>query len=447
MSDFLISVVSVAIVLGIMILVHEWGHFVVAKSFGVRVEIFSIGFGPRLWGRKRGDTDYRISALPLGGYVKMAGDNPAEERTGAEYEFQSKPRWQRVIIALAGPTMNLLMAVLLVTGLYMRGQPQRTFEAQSMDVTAVLPDSPAEKAGVRPGDRIVEFAGVDNPTWERASLALLLSSTDGPVSVVVERQGQQIPLSIPKETLKDSGDIYTMMGLIVGFPTDPILVGRLSTGGPGERSGLRIGDRIVTVNGQPAVSPEYLRFIVQKNGGQPLELGVERGDTQVNVNLRPQMGDRGDGERVWLIGMNFDFSFVERTYGPWQALQHSLWFNARLTRGIFSLLGQLVTGRASLKKLGGPVEIARQSGQAAKQGTLSLINLMAVLSLNLGILNLLPIPILDGGHILVLSIEGLLRRDLSLTMKERIVQVGFVFLLVVFAFVMYNDVLRLLPHR
>ena len=447
MTDFLISVVSVAIVLGVMILVHEWGHFIVAKSFGVRVEIFSIGFGPRLWGRKRGDTDYRISALPLGGYVKMAGDNPAEERTGAEYEFQSKPRWQRVIIALAGPAMNLLMAVLLVTGLYMRGKPQRLFEAQPMEVVAVLKDSPAEKAGIRPGDRVVEFAGVDNPTWERASLAFLLSSMESPISVVVERQGpeasRQVPLSIPTEAVRDPGDIYSL----VGFPSDPVVVGRLATGGPGERSGLRVGDRIVAVNGQQPVSPEYLRFLIQQNADKPLEMVVERGDAQLKLNLRPQMGDRGDGERAWLIGLNFEFAWVERAYGPVEALQHSVWFNARLTRGIFSLLGRLVTGGASLKKLGGPVEIARQSGQAAKQGALALIQLMAILSLNLGILNLLPIPILDGGHVLVLSIEGLIRRDLSLAMKERIVQVGFVFLVVVFGFVMYNDVLRLLPHR
>src|ERR1700739_4025206 len=155
--DFLVMAGSVSIVLGVMVLVHEWGHFIVAKSFGVRVEIFSIGFGTRLWGVKRGDTDYRVSALPLGGYVKMAGDNPLEERKGDPDEFLSKPRWQRVLIALAGPAMNVVLSIVLIAGIYMRGSKQPAFLDRPMDVAGVVPDSPAQKAGLKPGDHTISI--------------------------------------------------------------------------------------------------------------------------------------------------------------------------------------------------------------------------------------------------------------------------------------------------
>ena len=196
-SDFLVMIVSVSVVLGIMVLVHEWGHFIVAKSFGVRVEIFSIGFGTRLWGYKRGDTDYRISALPLGGYVKMAGDNPLEDRKGDPDEFLSKPRWQRVLIALAGPAMNIVLSVILVAGIYMRGSKQPAFLDRPMVLAGVLQDSPAQKAGLMPGDHIVKMNGVSNPTWDRAQLELMSTLPGHSLSIVVDRNGQQISFSVP----------------------------------------------------------------------------------------------------------------------------------------------------------------------------------------------------------------------------------------------------------
>src|ERR1700720_539378 len=166
-------ILSVSIVLGIMVLVHEWGHFIVAKSFGVRVEVFSIGFGTRLWGIKRGDTDYRVSALPLGGYVKMAGDNPMEDRKGDPDEFLSKPRWQRVLIALAGPAMNIVLSVLLVAGIYMRGSKQPAYLDKPMVLAGVLADSAAQKAGLQAGDKVIKVNGVSNPTWDRGQLELM----------------------------------------------------------------------------------------------------------------------------------------------------------------------------------------------------------------------------------------------------------------------------------
>src|SRR5450755_3667043 len=177
-------IVSVSIVLGVMVLVHEWGHFIVAKSFGVRVDVFSIGFGTRLWGFKRGDTDYRVSALPLGGYVKMAGDNPLEERKGDPDEFLSKPRWQRVLIALAGPAMNIILSVILIAGIYMRGSKQPAFLDRPMVVAGVLQDSAAQKAGLAAGDRIVKVNGANAPTWDRAQLELMSTLPGHSLSLV-----------------------------------------------------------------------------------------------------------------------------------------------------------------------------------------------------------------------------------------------------------------------
>jgi len=425
-------------VLGIMILVHELGHFMAALLFGVRVEIFSIGFGPRVWGRRRGPTDYRLSALPLGGYVKMAGDNPAEERRGDPDEFLSKPRWQRVLIAAAGPAMNILMAVALTTTLFSTGTSQRLYVDRPIVVAGVLKDSPAEKAGIRAGDHIVKLHGVKNPTWERAFLELLFITPGNNLPINVERNGQRIPVTVSVV----SDEFATL-----GYPAEPVMVGTVTHGMPAERSGFKPGDEVLAVGQQAVASPIQLAARIQQSEGKPIEVLVRRGGQQVRLVVRPVWGDPGDGVFRWQIGIGFRFVTERRSYSLGKAVERATWLNTRLTQQILRVVAQLFEGRMSLKQLEGPVGIARQSGQAAKRGLVDFINLMAVISLNLGILNLLPIPILDGGHILLLAVEGTLRRDLSVRVKERFVQVGLVFLLVIFAIVMYNDVLKLLPTR
>jgi len=463
MSDFLTSVVAVVLGLGIMILVHEWGHFLAAKWFGVRVDIFSIGFGPRLWGRKRGDTDYRLSALPLGGYVKMAGDNPAEERSGDPAEFLSKARWQRGMIAAAGPLMNALLAVVLVAALYKVGIPQPAYVDDPVEVAGVLKDSPAEKAGLQVGDRIVELIGVKNPTWNDALLELFFAAPGKPVAMVVERDHQRLPLSVKAGGARGGGDQF----LLIGYPIEPVIIGRLTPGHAAERAGLQLGDQIVAFNQRPVSSPVQLAERIQEVGGRRAEMVVRRGPApaegprispdgplrpaggpqELRVEVQPTYGDPGDGRKRWQIGISFRQQTLLKSYPLVESIQRSVWFNTKWTYQIIAVVAELFEGRASIRQIGGPLEIARQSGQAARQGPVALALLMAVVSLNLGILNLLPIPILDGGHILLLAIEGALRRDLSLAVKERVVQVGLVFLLFVFAIVMYNDILKLLPNR
>jgi regulator of sigma E protease len=443
-ADVFTSIIAVGIVLGIMILVHELGHFFAAKLFGVRVDIFSIGFGPRIWGRKRGPTDYRISALPLGGYVKMAGDNPSEERHGGPDEFLSKPRWQRAIIAVAGPTMNIVMAVALTSGLFLVGTQQRVIAERPVEIAGVIKDSPAEIAGLRAGDRVVELAGIHNPTWERAVLEMVFTSPNSNVPVVVERDANRFTMTVRANPATDFNEVFALLG----YPSEPATIGSVSRGMPAERGGLKPGDHILALQRQPVASPIQFAALLQQRAGQPTELLVQRGDQSLRLELRPEWNNPGDGGGArWQIGIAFRYATEKRSFSLAGAVERGLWVNARLSRQILHVVAQLFQGRMSLKQMQGPLGIARESGRAAKRGPLDVINLMALISLNLAILNLLPIPILDGGHILLLAIEGLIRRDLSLTLKERFVQVGLVFLLVIFAIVMYNDVLRLLPSH
>lgn len=430
------GVIAVAIGLGVMVLVHEWGHFVVARLFGVRVEVFSIGFGPRIWGVRRGPTDYRLSILPLGGYVRMAGDNPAEERKGDPDEFLSKPRWQRVLIALAGPTTNFLMAVILTAALFVRGGQQPSYADKPVVIAGVMKDSAAQKAGIQAGDRIASFAGVKNPTWDRVALELALSAPGRSVPVVVDRQGQQVPLSVASEPQP-----FTALG----YPAEPAVIGLVSPGLPAEKAGLAPGDTILTVDGEPLASPYQLSDMIQRSQGRPMNLEVSRSGSTQKIVLTPIWGDPGDGTPRWEIGITYRFTTSPKRYSFPMAMVKAGEFHVILATKLVYLVGQLFTGRVSLKQVQGPLGIVQASSQAAKRGFGDLISLMALVSLNLGILNLLPIPILDGGHILMLGIEGLLRHDISLKIKERVVTVGMVFLLLVFLIVMYNDVLRLFP--
>ena len=443
MQNVLTSLIAVTVVLGIMILAHEWGHFIAAKLFGVRVNVFSIGFGPRLFGWRRGDTDYRLSLLPFGGYVKMAGDNPVEERSGAPYEFLSKPRWQRVLIAVAGPTMNVLLAIVLMAALFMIGAPEPAFVNQPVQVAGVLPDSPAGEAGLRAGDVITEINGVKNPKWDDALFELAVSPPGGKINLVLNRGGQSLRVAVPNGLAHGGRDEFALLG----YPQQPVLIGVVSSGGPADKGGLKPDDQIVSANGQLLLSPVQFAGMIRESGGKPVTMAVRRGGAESTITITPAFGDPGDGVKRWHIGISFGQANVYEAHSLPDSARRAVWFNVRLTHQIFQILGGLFEGKVSLKQLEGPVGIARESGQAARRGPMDFVNLMAVISLNLGILNLLPIPILDGGHVLMLAIEAVLRRDLSVAVKERFVQVGLVFLLGVFAFVMYYDVLKLLPNH
>jgi regulator of sigma E protease len=439
--NILTTAVGIILGLGLMILVHEWGHFVVAKAFGVRVDVFSIGFGPRLFGVKRGTTDYRVSALPVGGYVRMAGDNSFEERKKDPDELLSKPRWQRVLIALAGPAMNILTAFVIMASVYMLGTEEPAYFSQPIQVAGVFKDSPAATTGFQAGDRVVELDGVKNPTWDRLRLDLLLSVPGSTLNATVSRNGGLIPVKIPVGMDELSA---------VGYPVQPqVSILNVVPGTPADRNGLKVGDRILSLDGAALSNPADLSARIQQTGNAPVQLVIERGGEQQSLAIRPELNASPAGGQTWQIGVGIgaDFPTVMRHYSLVAAVGHSIEFNTFMAKQILLIVGDLFRGKVSLKQLEGPLGIARESGRAARSGYRDLLLLMATISLNLAVLNLMPIGPLDGGHIILLVIEGGIRRDLSLRFKERFVTVSVVFLLLVFAVVMYNDVLRLFPHH
>jgi regulator of sigma E protease len=441
LTNILREIIAGAVVLGVLVLIHEWGHFIAAKMCGVRVDVFSIGFGSRIWGWKRGDTDYRVSWLPLGGYVKMAGDNPAEERTGAPYEFLSRPRWQRFIIAVAGPFMNVLTTFLIFWGIYaVVGMPTDTSLRLPSEIAAV-PQSAGPNA-VQPGDRILEINGMRTPKWEDVETALDKVKPGATVSLNVLRDGQQKSIEAKLPTDQASADS------VVGYPAQPALIDEVETGYPADKAGLQVGDQVIQMSGKPVVAWGQLVDAVRNSNGDPLHFLVRRGSQQIPMTMTPTKGmDPSTGQMVWQIGV---VPRVEQAYehqGFIASVSDAADATERTGQEIVDVLTGLFAGKVSVRDLAGPVGIVRVSGEAAKRGPATLLELTAVISLNLGLLNLLPIPILDGGHVLLLLIESGMRRDLSLAFKERFVQVGLIFLLAVIAFVTYSDILKAIQSR
>jgi regulator of sigma E protease len=437
-ANLLRDIVAGALVLGILVLVHEWGHFVAAKLCGVRVDVFSIGFGPRLWGWKRGDTDYRVSALPLGGYVRMAGDNPVEERTGAEYEFLSRPRWQRFLIAIAGPSMNILVTFLIFWGIYaLAGMPVDSYFRQPVDVVAV-PLSREGIAPVKPGDRVVSVNGVATPNWEKLLDQVKQTKPGDMLSIVVARDGSQqtLAVAVPEGPLS--------LDAIVGYPKLLPVIDEVQPNSPAQKAGLQAGDSVVSINDQPVVTWQQLVDRVRDSGGRPIQFVVHRGGQDTPLNITPTHTMTPEGEMVWIIGASRKADEIYERQGFFASVQDAGGETLLYARMIGNIFTGLFRGKVSVHDLAGPVGIVQMTGQAAKGGAVTLFTWMAYISLDLGLLNLLPIPILDGGHVLMLAIEGLIRRDLSITFKERFVQVGLVFLLGLFAFVMYSDILRVI---
>ena len=440
MSHTWVGILAAVVGLGVMVFVHEWGHFVAARICGVRVDVFSLGYGNRIFGWRRGPTDYRISVFPLGGYVKMAGDNPAEERSGAPDEFLAKSRWQRLFIILAGPFMNFVLAFALLWGLYKVGVPTPAYTRQPVQVAGVIPNSPAEKAGIKPGDKVVAIDGTKVGNWDEAlSVPSIMPGHE--LSIDVERGGATIPV---KEVVpQDLADGFS----ILGCPRQRVRLDSLTPADPAAKSGLKPGDEFISLNGEPLANPDIFVAVARQSAGKALNIGVQRDGEQFAVSIKPIYADPGDGHgKRWIIGASFGpGETIRESYPFFKAAAESWGKNVTITKDILSVLAGLFSGRVSIKDLAGPVGIVSVSVQAAKLGFAEYIIFMAFLSVNLGILNLLPIPILDGGHVLMLAIEGSLRRDLSITVKERFVTVGLVFLLAVFGFVMYYDVVRLLP--
>jgi regulator of sigma E protease len=426
------------VLIGVMILIHELGHYWAARLFDVRVEAFSFGFGPRLFGFRKGETDFRFSAILFGGYVKMAGEQPGEESANDPRSFSSKPRWQRLIIAAAGPSMNILLAVGLLTGLFMFRYPRVANYNAPATIGYIQKDSPAEKAGLHEGDRIVQIDNHVNPIWEDVMFETV-ASVKKPILVVVVRDGERI-----NTTLTPAVDEKTGLGTAGWDEQNDVQIGGILSGMDAEKVGMQRGDILLALNAVRIRSISRLHELVRASEGKPVQITYSRDGKQNTVTIHPAFSNLEAGGGRWMIGVQLDPRVVITQLGFPEALRESVRQNAKGASLIYQFLRGMVERRMSPKSLEGPIRIAQLSGDAARQGPTAFVELMTMVSLNLAIFNLLPIPILDGGMILMLLIEMFMRRDLSLPVKEAVFKVGMVFLMVVVVFVLYNDISKVL---
>jgi len=428
-------------VLGFMILIHEFGHYAVAKWLGVRVEVFSIGFGKRLFGFRRGETDYRVALIPLGGYVKMSGENPMDERTDDPREFMNHSRWHRFLIAIAGPVMNIMLAIALLTVVYMVHYEYPAYLDKQAVIEGVRHDSPAAQAGLQSGDRIVKIDGIDNPTWEQVQPAVWLSPNQ-PLTVTIQRGNQTFDKTLVPKAVTSSE-----VGSAGWYPEDAVVVGQLEPDLPAAKVGMKEEDKIIAMNGQPVHSIEAMIESLQEIKGNPVDLTVLRGGETLHFHLTPVLSKTEDPkESRYRLGFLNTGEMKVTKLSLTQAIAQSLDQNRKYSLLLLELAKKIVQRKISLKAVSGPIGIAQETGFAARQkGWTPLMELVAGISLNLGIFNLLPIPILDGGVILFLLLESLMRRDISLNIKERVYQAAFVFLLLFAVMVIYNDLMKTIP--
>ncbi len=430
----MITILAFLFVLGVLVFVHELGHFLVARWHGVRVLTFSLGFGPKILKTTRGGTEYCVSVVPLGGYVKLAGETVEDARTGAPDEFMSQSKWVRFQVYLAGPVMNLLLAFVVLTFVLMRGADVPLYESSAPIIGAVAVGSPAEAAGLRVGDRIVSVDGQTTPTWEDFNLAVLPKARRQ-VAIVAVRNGQRVDVHVTPNALGryEMGDL----GVTPVWRPEVLQVNPKS---PAERAGFRHGDVIVALAGERSLTRDQIIERIRNSANTPVVFAVERDGAETNLTVVPE-GSPGGA----LIGVQISPFEVRRIDpSPLEAVRLSARQNWDNTVLIGRTLRGLITRETPVRQLMGPVAIAELSGSAAQLGFAALFNLMAMISLNLGLLNLMPVPVLDGGHIAILAVEGIARRDLSVKVKERILLAGAALIALLMVTVIYNDIARLL---
>jgi regulator of sigma E protease len=426
------TLLAFAFVLGVLVFVHELGHYLMAKKIGVRVLKFSVGFGPRLAGFRKGDTDYCLSAIPLGGYVKMAGENPDDPRTGRDDEFLSKSKWERFQVMIMGPAMNIVLAVVLMAIVLMQGAAVPAFQDQPPVVGAVVPGSPAERSGIKAGDRLLTVGDREVPTWE-AFFITIGTRANREVEIRVLREGREIAfrLTPDAQTRFELGDIGVL-------PNVHPHVRSVNPGDPADRAGVKPGDVVLAVNGQTITFARQLSETIAKYAGRAITLTVKRGQETRDIAVTPVK--RGAIGMIG-IGINDEVKMIEP--GPIEAVGMSIRRNVEFSGLIVRTVWGLLTRETSPRQLMGPVAIAQLSGESAQAGWIALFTLMASISLNLGLLNLLPIPVLDGGHIMIMALEGVARRDFSMRVKEKMFLAGFVLLMMLMVTVIYNDLTRI----
>src|SRR5678816_1908942 len=438
-----IGILAFIFILGSAVVLHEFGHFIVAKLFKIRVETFSVGFGPRLFGKKWGHTDYRVSAIPLGGYVKLGGDDsnaPLEGESAQDIPpkemYNLRPRWQRVMVALAGPIMNIITAMAIpFVGAFMYGVPA----TPSPVVYYVQKDGAAAQAGLQPGDRIISLNGTENPSWDVINGEALLSP-GRPLPVVVNRNGQEVSLTVTPTTHMENGEAAGTLDFIPDYGGLPVVVVQVNQGSPAEAVGLKENDRFIAIDGQDVRSSAQVTEYVRSHPTERIAMTVQRDGQTMQLTTDDK---RIDGRLGFVVMERYPLHAAN----VGSATKYAYDQNIQILRLTGKALGQVFTGQRSVRNtLSGPIGIYQATQKSIeKLGWDGVFGMLGFLSLNLGIFNLLPIPVLDGGAIFLMLLEGLLALiglSISAAVRDRIQQVGFVMVLLLMVFVIGNDVLK-----
>lgn len=444
MQLLLNTVIPFVVLLCVLVVIHEFGHFIVAKMLGIGVEVFSVGFGKRLWGFKIGDTDYRLSLIPLGGYVRFRGENleMLQGKSDAPVdEFNSQPKWKRFLVALAGPAFNIAFALAIPTIAILIGFKVGADQMQQPVVGFVAKNSPAEKAGLLPGDKILTFEDLKKPTWEDLRLEIQVRPEEQ-IPMTVDRNGQILHLTLTPAVREIERNKIGEAGFQSLIPIKEIGVNSVEPGKPAALAGLQANDKIIEIGGQPVSSWHQFKNALNESNGQPVALKIARGNQTLDLQATPI---QVDGEYRLGIATSIRTELVtQKASSVVEALQYGWAYNWRILRVTGIAFRQIFAGDRSVREsVSGPIGMARETGRVVEsEGWTGLIPWAAMISLNLGVFNLLPIPVLDGGMIVTIFLEalmGLVGLTMSLRLRERIQSVGMVIILALMVFVFGND--------
>jgi regulator of sigma E protease len=439
----LITIIAGIAMLGILVFIHELGHFAVAKFSGVKVLKFSLGFGPKLLSKTWGETEYLICAIPLGGYVQMLGEGGGENGESAElteeekaFSFADKSLSKRMAIVAAGPLMNLILPFIILPVSYLVGVQLPAYYEQPPCIGYVVTETEAATAGFASGDCLAEINGTALGSWNDANKALLGSAGDK-LDFTIMRQGEPITLILPDENNSLEG--LQALGLL---PRQSALIGGLAPDMPAAAAGLQVGDRIVQVDQREVSSWYDLKPLIQETGGAAVSMIVERSSDQFEVMIEPRVQEEGE---TYLVGIAPMTETVMKRYGLAGSIREGAKRSMELIELTLVFIQKLFTGNVSAKNIGGPITVVQVAGQAAQADLSAILSVLAFISIQLGILNLLPIPILDGGHIFFYFFEMVFRRPLSMWAREVAQQIGLVLLVLLMIVAFYNDLARLWP--